>query len=87
MTDLTKAYTLAVHTWENTFTVMMLFTEVISWNNTLSDQDGQSIFDKFKESVEYMQEETLQKIKESATYDLGSYTQEYNDILFKVNKR
>lgn len=84
VTYLTKAYSLSVDIWSSYYRTLTLFTEVIAWNNTIKGGKGEPIFDTFKESVKYIENEILYNITESKKYDLGSFTQEYSDIYFKV---
>jgi len=84
VTDLTKAYSLSVDTWSSYYRTLTLFTEVIAWNDTISGGYGELISSTFDRSVEYIEQEILQNITESKTYDLGDFTQNYSNIYFTV---
>jgi len=84
VTDLTKAYSLSVDTWSGYYRVLTLFTEVIAWNNTIYGGHDEPILETFESAVSYIENQILQNISDSTSYDLGTFTQEYNDLIFKV---
>jgi len=84
VTFLTKAYSLSVDTWLSYYRVNMLFTEVISWNNTINGGRGEPILDTWRSAVDYMENQIFSEILASKDYDLGDYSEEYSRIMFTV---
>jgi len=84
VTYLTKAYSLSVDTWLSYYRVNMLFTEVISWNNTIYGGNNEPILETWKQAVDYMENDIFAEIQASKHYDLGNYSEEYNRIMFTV---